>query len=58
MRRLEKGEALTPDQYYFRTAPRFEAPVDSPHAWLNESLFAATAQREHRAAVIHVHRIV
>lgn len=24
---------------YFRTAPKFEAPADSPYAWLNNSLF-------------------
>lgn len=24
---------------YFRTAPTFEAPADSPYAWLNNSLF-------------------
>lgn len=25
--------------FYFRTAPQFEAPEDSPYAWLNNSLF-------------------
>jgi hypothetical protein len=58
MRRLAGDEAVPPDQYYFRTVPRFEAPVDSPHAWLNENLFVATAEREHAAAVIHFHRIL
>lgn len=27
------------DGVYFRTAPKFEAPMDSPYAWLNNSLF-------------------
>jgi Protein of unknown function (DUF3237) len=58
MRRLADGEAVPADQYYFRTLPRFEAPVDSPHAWLNESLFVATAERENAAAVVHFHRIM
>jgi Protein of unknown function (DUF3237) len=58
MQRLANGEAVPPDQYYFRTVPRFEAPIDSPHAWLNESLFVATAERERAAAVIHFHRIL
>jgi hypothetical protein len=58
MRRLVNGEAVPPDQYYFRTLPRFEAPIDSPHAWLNESLFVATAEREGAAAVIHFHCIM
>ena len=26
-------------QFYFRCAPQFEAPEDSPYAWLNNSLF-------------------
>lgn len=26
-------------QFYFRTAPQFEAPYDSKYAWLNNSLF-------------------
>ena len=26
-------------QFYFRAAPRFEAPMDSPYAWLNNALF-------------------
>ncbi len=25
--------------FYFRTAPRFEAPEDSPYAWLNNAIF-------------------
>jgi hypothetical protein len=58
MQRLANGEAVPPDQYYFRTTPRFEAPIDSPHAWLNESLFVAAAERERSAAVIHFHRIL
>jgi uncharacterized protein DUF3237 len=58
MRRLSNGEAVPPEQYYFRTIPRFEAPIDSPHAWLNDSLFVATAEREHASAVIHFHRVL
>ena len=58
MQRLANGEAVPPDQYYFRATPRFEAPIDSPHAWLNDSLFVATAERERAAAVIHFHRIL
>lgn len=26
-------------QFYFRTAPQFEAPQDSPYAWLNNAIF-------------------
>lgn len=58
MQRLSNGEAVPPDQYYFRTIPRFEAPIDSPHAWLNESLFVGIAERERGSAIIHFHRIL
>lgn len=30
--------------FYFRTAPRFEAPSDSPYAWLNRSIFVCVPQ--------------
>ena len=58
MRRLMSGEAVPPEQYYFRTSPRFEAPVSSRHAWLNDNLFVATAERERAAAVIHFYRVL
>jgi acetyl esterase/lipase len=30
--------------FYFRAAPKFEAPADSKYAWLNNSLFLCTPQ--------------
>lgn len=27
------------DTFYFRCAPKFEAPLDSPYAWLNNAIF-------------------
>ena len=44
MDRLSRGESVDPAQVYFRTTPVFEAPV-GPHAWLNSSIFLATAAR-------------
>jgi Protein of unknown function (DUF3237) len=44
MDRLSRGESVDPAQVYFRTAPVFEAPA-GPHAWLNSSIFLATAAR-------------
>jgi hypothetical protein len=43
--RVAVGEAVDPALYYFRTTPRFEAPDDSPHAWLNQSVFVCSAAR-------------
>ncbi len=39
--RLRASEAVGPGEYYFRSAPRFDAP-DGPHAWLRDSLFVAS----------------
>jgi len=44
MERMSRGEAVDPALVYFRTVPVFEAPV-GPYAWLNESVFLATAAR-------------
>ena len=29
-------------QFYFRTAPKFDAPYDSKYAWLNNAIFVCT----------------
>lgn len=39
--RLRAGEAVRPDEYYFRSSPRFDAP-DGPHAWLRDRVFVAS----------------
>ena len=43
--RMAAGEAIDPALYYFRTTPRFEAPDDSRHAWLNQNVFVCSAAR-------------
>ena len=30
--------------HYFRTAPQFEAPADSQHAWLNDAIFVCAPE--------------
>lgn len=44
MAALSRGEPVDPALVYFRTVPVFEAP-DGPYAWLNCSIFLATAAR-------------
>jgi hypothetical protein len=44
MDRMSRGEAVDPALVYFRTVPVFEAPA-GPYAWLNASVFVATAAR-------------
>ena len=41
--RVDAGEAVAPEDYYFRTAPVFDAP-DGPHGWLSDRLFVADAR--------------
>ncbi|MCB1341341.1 MAG: DUF3237 domain-containing protein [Pseudooceanicola sp.] len=38
--RLDAGEDVPPSDYYFRSAPVFDAP-DGPHGWLSDRLFVA-----------------
>lgn len=41
--RLRSGEAVEPADYYFRTAPVFDAP-DGPHDWLRNRVFVGSAR--------------
>lgn len=54
--RLRAGERVDPSEYYFRSAPVFEAP-QGPHGWLNDSLFVASLARDGGAVIIEVYRI-
>ena len=44
MEALARGEPVDPALVYFRTVPQFEAPAGA-FAWLNQSLFVASAAR-------------
>jgi Protein of unknown function (DUF3237) len=37
--KLAKGEPMDVSKNYFRAAPKFEAPMDSKYAWLNDAIF-------------------
>ena len=54
--RLRSGAAVEPSEFYFRSAPVFEAP-EGPHAWLNDSLFVASLCRAGDEVVAHVYRV-
>lgn len=41
---------VTPQLYYHRSTPVFDAPVDSPHDWLNHHMFVAGGARRHAAS--------
>ena len=45
MARLIRGEAVSPEQVYFRCSPSFETASPSL-AWINETLFVGTGMRQ------------
>jgi Protein of unknown function (DUF3237) len=57
MERLSRGEPVDPASVYFRTVPVFEAPA-GPRAWLNSSIFLATAARLQDKVHIRVFEVV
>ena len=58
MAKLTRGEPVPPNAYYFRTSATFEAPLGSPHEWVNRTIFVATAEREPSTAIIHFFRLL
>lgn len=56
IQRLTNGELVSPDEYYFRTNPRFTIAGDK-HAWLSRNLFVAQGIRYPDNVVIRVYRV-
>ncbi len=54
--RMRAGETVSPDQYYMRGAPVFDAP-DGPHRWLTERVFVCTIRPMGRAVSIAVYAV-
>lgn len=43
---MREGRPFDPARVYSRATPRFEAPMDSPYAWLNHALFLSVPARD------------
>jgi hypothetical protein len=41
LKRLRRGETVSPSEYYFYATPVFEAP-EGPHHWLRDTIFVAS----------------
>lgn len=54
--RMRAGETVSPDAYYMRGAPVFDAP-DGPHAWLRDALFICSIAPKGDHVVIDVYRV-
>jgi hypothetical protein len=57
MARLNRGEAVDPAQYYFRTTPVFETAA-AKYAWLNRIVSVATGRREAAGPVYEVYEVL
>jgi hypothetical protein len=55
LERIFRGEAVSPDEYYFRSAAEFEAPLGGPHEWLNKGIFIGAAERRAAEAIVRFH---
>lgn len=54
--RMRAGETVTPDQFYMRGAPVFDAPAGG-HFWLTERLFTCSIAPQGRTIVIDVYSV-
>ena len=43
--RIAKGELVPSSEYYFRTIPKFDAPIGSKYEWMNNAIFICKAIR-------------
>ena len=57
LERVFRGETVSPDEYYFRSAAQFEAPVGGPHEWLNKGIFVGVAERRVSEAIVRFHLV-
>jgi hypothetical protein len=55
--KISKGEFVTPDQYYFRAIPKFEAPIGK-YSWINDAIFVCTGERLPNAVLIRVWKLL
>jgi Protein of unknown function (DUF3237) len=55
--RVNKGEAVDPSLYYFRSTPYFETGSDK-YAWLNGICCVATGSRQASGPIYHVFQVL
>jgi hypothetical protein len=54
--RIGRGEAVDPKEYYFRAAPKFEAPKGK-YEWLNNAIFVCTGIRNPDHVLLQVFKV-
>jgi hypothetical protein len=55
--RVDAGEAVSPDEYYFRTNPMFETASEN-HAWLNRVLAVGIGFRQQQGAIYSLFEVL
>ncbi|GAA4394394.1 DUF3237 domain-containing protein [Nibrella viscosa] len=55
--RIGRGEPVSPSEYYFRAAPKFEAPAGK-YEWMNNAIFICTALRNPDSVIINVWKVL
>ncbi|SOD80593.1 DUF3237 domain-containing protein [Spirosoma fluviale] len=55
--RIGRGEQVSPNEYYFRAIPKFEAPAGK-YDWMNNAIFICTAFRNPENVVIQVWKVL
>lgn len=55
--RIARGEDVGASEYYFRTSPKFEAPVGK-YGWVNNTLFICTGERLPDAVLLKVWKVL
>jgi hypothetical protein len=57
MEKMNRGEAVDPNSYYFRTAVAFETAA-AKYAWLNSAIFVGTGDRKPSGPVYDVFEVL
>ncbi|GAA4469031.1 DUF3237 domain-containing protein [Nibrella saemangeumensis] len=55
--RIGRGEPVSSSEYYFRAAPKFEAPAGK-YEWMNNAIFICTAERNPDSVIINVWKVL
>ena len=56
--KIAKGEVVSPNDYYFRAIPKFDAPIGSKYEWMNNAIFICKGNRNPDGVVIQVWKVL
>jgi hypothetical protein len=56
--KIAKGEIVSPNDYYFRAVPKFDAPIGSKYEWMNNAIFICKGVRNPDGVVILVWKVL